>query len=205
MDIRQAFNYFYLLEKQFWSSLDKSTIEHVTFQGELSPEDMLLYGEFGFTLLKLKPCVLIEFRDKKVTQLYCEQVIVPVLHALADKTIGYFMISEQVNTPESALEGSILVYQYDHKEILSLFDHSTTVPEETMADILDYPGHLPRSEKEIPTMKTVIYFHDRNTTRIALTTFAIQDNEKDITSSHFERYRYACKEQLDIDLKLLIQ
>ncbi|KAG1451752.1 hypothetical protein G6F56_007999 [Rhizopus delemar] len=205
MDIQYAFNYFYLLEKQFWSKLDKSEIEYITFQGELTPEDMLLYGEFGFTLLKLKPCVLVEFRDEKVTRLYHEQVIHPVLEALSDKTLGYFVISEQVKTPESDLQGSALIYHQEYKQVLDLFDHPTVISEEKMAEILDYPGHLPRSEREIPTMKTVIYFHDRKKTQIALTTFAIQAHEEKNTLSHFDKYKCACKEILNVDLKLLIQ
>jgi hypothetical protein len=205
MNVQQAFNYFYLLEKQFWSKLDKDMIKYVTFDGELSPEDMLLYGEFGFTLLELKPCTLVEFRDAQVTRLYCEQVVIPALHSLEKKTLDCFIISNQVKTPESDLQGALLIYRKDHQGIITTFDHDTTVPEERMAEILDYPGHLPSSEQEVPTMKTVIYLHDRKTTQVALTTFAIQTHQTDAMISHFQRYKHACKERLDIDLSLIIQ
>ncbi|ORE04793.1 hypothetical protein BCV72DRAFT_251006 [Rhizopus microsporus var. microsporus] len=166
---------------------------------------MLLYGEFGFTLLELKPCTLVEFRDIQVTRLYCEQVIVPALHSLEKKTLDYFIISNQVKTPESDLQGALLIYHKDHQGIIATFDHDTTVPEERMAEILDYPGHLPSSEQEVPTMKTVIYLHDRKTTQVALTTFAIQTHQTDAMISHFQRYKHACKERLDIDLSLIVQ
>lgn len=97
-----------------------------------------------------------------------------------------------------------MIYHKNHQDIIATFDHDTTVSEERLAEILDYPGHLPSSEQEIPTMKTVIYLHDRQTTRVALTTFAIQTHQTDAMISHFQRYKHTCKERLDIDLSLVV-
>ncbi|KAI9281653.1 hypothetical protein BY458DRAFT_499290 [Sporodiniella umbellata] len=205
MDVKRAFEHYYLLEKQFWSGLSASEIKHVTFEGDLRPEDMLLYGEFGFALLALKPCVLVEFRDEKVTRRYSEQVIQPVLATLAEPILAYFTITQQVTTPESDLTGSGLIYHRDHAQLIKSFDHPTRLTEATMAHILDYPGHLPRSQQELATMHTVLYLHHRPPYTIALTTFAIQTHEKEHTSHHFQKYRHACQEKLNITLKLLIQ
>lgn len=215
MEVKQAFEYFALLEQQFWKNLDQKTIQHVTFAGDLKPEDMLLYGEFGFALLGLKPAVLVEFCDEAINKLYLETVIQPVLHAIKEKTLNYHIIQHAV-TPESALNGCIFIYQTKQSalpELAFIMSNTATavndteVSEESMATILDYPGHLPNTEKEISTMLSVIYFHDRPNQKglIALTSFAIQNVEKEKTLAHFKRYQAVCKEKLNVDLKLLIQ
>ncbi|KAL7321217.1 hypothetical protein PS15m_001010 [Mucor circinelloides] len=215
MEVKQAFEYFALLEQQFWKNLDQKTIQHVTFAGDLKPEDMLLYGEFGFALLGLKPAVLVEFCDEAINKLYLETVIKPVLHAIKEKTLDYHIIQHAV-TPESALNGCIFIYQTKQSalpELAFIMSNTATavndteVSEESMATILDYPGHLPNTEKEISTMLSVIYFHDRPNQKglIALTSFAIQNVEKEKTLAHFKRYQEVCKEKLNVDLKLLIQ
>ncbi|KAI9252206.1 hypothetical protein EDC94DRAFT_621151 [Helicostylum pulchrum] len=210
MEVKQAFEYFNLLENQFWSALDESTIKHITYEGDLKPQDMLLYGEFGFALIGLKPSVLVEFRDPAINLLYLETVIQPVLFALKEKTLNYHTIKD-IKTPESDLNGCILIYSIamaTNLPELSIVLQATRkfISEDTMAVILDYPGHLPRSEREIPTMKSVIYFSNKpNVELIALTSFAVQDSEKEATLSHFKRYFTTCKEKLGIDLKLLIQ
>jgi hypothetical protein len=211
MEVKQAFEYFGLLEQQFWKNLDKKSIEHVTFAGELKPEDMLLYGEFGFALLGLKPAVLVEFCDETINKLYLETVIEPVLFALKSKTLNYHII-RHVKTPESDLNGCIFIYQTEQstlQELASILsnDRASQVTEENMAIILDYPGHLPNTEKEISSMLSVIYFHDRpnNKGLIALTSFAIQNIEREKALAHFKHYHSVCKDRLNIDLKLLIQ
>lgn len=217
MEVKQAFEYFSLLEQQFWKNLDKSTIDHITFQGELKPEDMLLYGEFGFALVGLKPCVLVEFRDEKTNSLYLETVIEPVLYALKEKALTYQTL-KNIKTPESNLDGCILIYsnvtattQHLENELSNILlgnkNGDKSISEDTMALLLDYPGHLPISEKEIPTMQSVIYFHNRpnNKELLALTSFAIQNNEKERALEHFQRYSTTCKIRLDIELKLLMQ
>ncbi|GAA5816172.1 hypothetical protein MFLAVUS_009698 [Mucor flavus] len=210
MEVKQAFEYFGLLEDQFWSTLDERTINHITYEGELKPHDMLLYGEFGFALIGLKPSVLVEFRDPVVNLLYLETVIQPVLFALKEKTLNYHIVKD-TKTPESDLNGCIFIYSIvmatNLPELSTVLQATQKfISEDTMATILDYPGHLPRSEREIPTIKTVLYFHNKpNEELIALTSFAIQDSEKEATLSHFKRYFTTCKEKLGIDLKLLIQ
>jgi hypothetical protein len=217
MEVKQAFEYFNLLEQQFWKNLDKSPVDFITFQGDLKPEDMLIYGELGFALLGLKPCVLVEFRDAKVNKVYLETVIQPVLFALKKKTLDYHII-KNIKTPESNLDGCILVYSTDkirthhiQSELSSILTEKISekkpISEDIMALLLDYPGHLPSCEKEIPTMQSVIYFHDRpnNKGLIALTSFAIQNSEKEKTLEHFKKYATTCKDMLDIDLKLFMQ
>ncbi|KAL9557710.1 hypothetical protein MBANPS3_001257 [Mucor bainieri] len=160
MEVKQAFEYFALLEQQFWKNLDQKTIQHVTFAGDLKPEDMLLYGEFGFALLGLKPAVLVEFCDEAINALYLETVVEPVLYAMKEKTLGYHIIRHAV-TPESGLNGCIFIYQTKQRtlpELAFIMSNTATattdteMSEESMATILDYPGHLPSTEKEIATM-----------------------------------------------------
>ena len=204
MEVKQAFEYFGLLEQQFWRNLDRDTIDEITYHGELKPEDMLLYGEFGFVLLGLKPCMLVEFR----TPLYFETVIQPVLFALKQKTLDYHVIQDKT-TPESNLDGCMLIYAIDKPiQDMDLLLNTTrqSIPENTMANILDYPGHLPSNEKQVETMKSVIYFHERpNKGPLALTSFAIQHTQEQDTRDHFKRYFDTCKDKLDIHLKLWIQ
>ncbi|KAI7904458.1 uncharacterized protein BX663DRAFT_505105 [Cokeromyces recurvatus] len=214
METKEAFEYFYLLEKEFWKDLekDKDRIEYITYGGELRPEDMLLYGEFGFVLLGLKPALLIEFRDLKVNRLYLERVVQPVLSSL--KRLKYHII-QHVETPETNLHGCIFIYNDRNEEekvlllLQSILNNKISplkITEETMATILDYPGHLPRSEKELSTMKTVIYFHDTpNHGLIALTSFAMQASEQENVLTHFKHYQEICKNRLGIHMKLFLQ
>lgn len=206
MEKKQAFEYFGLLEQQFWKKIDEKLLKDITFQGELKPEDMLIYGEFGFALLGLKPCVLVEFRDARVNKFYLETVIQPVLFALKEKTLDYLVI-KNTKTPESDLDGCVFIYSKTASDLSNMLtDKEQMISEDTMALLLDYPGHLPSSEEEIPTMKSVIYFHNRpNKQLVALTSFAIQITEKEKTLEHFREYYSACKEILNIELKLLIQ
>lgn len=208
MEVKQAFEYFNLLEQQFWDKLNVNIVDYITFHGELKAQDMLIYGEFGFALLGLKPCVLVEFRDTRINLLYLETVIQPVLFALKEKTLTYHVI-KNIKTPESNLDGCILIYAKAEESkipFMLLNTEHQIISEDTMATLLNYPGHLPNSENEIPTMKTVIYFHNRpNKELLALTSFAIQDSEKQETLHHFKSYFTACKDKLDIDLKLLIE
>lgn len=209
MDVKQAFEYFDLLERQFWKNIDKSALDAITFKGELKPEDMLLYGEFGFMLVGLKPAVLVEFCDEKVNILYLETVIQPVLFALKEKTFDFCVIRE-VKTPESNLHGCLLVYNDTlcNHDLSSIVSNSVrTVSEDTMAVILNYPGSLPKSEKDISTMLSVMYFHERPTDKglVLLTSFVIQVSEKEKTLDHFKRYQQFCKNRLNIKLKLLLQ
>lgn len=129
--------------------------------------------------------------------------------------MNYHIIQHAV-TSESALNGCIFIYQTKQSalpELAFIMSNTVTavndteVSEESMATILDYPGHLPNTEKEISTMLSVIYFHDRPNQKglIALTSFAIQNVEKEKTLAHFKRYQAVCKEKLNVDLKLLIQ
>ncbi|KAI8641713.1 hypothetical protein BD408DRAFT_345591 [Parasitella parasitica] len=172
---------------------------------------MLLYGEFGFTLLGLKPAMLVEFCTSAINKLYLEAVIEPVFFALKTNTLRYHII-QHVKTPESDLNGCIFVYQTKQNMVPELALILSTsmgakVTEESMAAILDYPGRLPSTEKEIPSMLSVIYFHDRPNKKglIALTSFAIQSSERERTLAHFKRYHDVCQDRLNIEMKLLIQ
>jgi hypothetical protein len=205
METKAGFEYFTLLELQFWRNLSKDTINHITHNGELKPEDMLLYGEFGFALLGLKPCMLIEFRDEKTNQLYHSTVIEPVLHALKSHNLKLRLL-QNTRSPEADLHGCLLLYNEASDNVINSLFQSSLVSENDLAQLLDYPGHLPSSPEEIQTMKIVLYFHLRpNKSLLALTSFAIQESEKQAALAHFERYKLVCKEKLDIELKLSIQ
>ncbi|KAI8880377.1 hypothetical protein K501DRAFT_255089 [Backusella circina FSU 941] len=167
---------------------------------------MLLYGEFGFVLLGLKPCMLIEFRDEKTNQLYYTTVIEPVLHAMNLHNLKLRLL-QNIRSPEADLHGCLLLYNQANSALVeNMFQSSGIVSESDMARLLDYPGHLPSSPEEIQTMKLVLYFHLRpNKSLLAVTSFAIQESEKQATQSHFERYKRVCQDRLGIELKLLVQ
>ncbi|KAI8350143.1 hypothetical protein BD560DRAFT_409941 [Blakeslea trispora] len=211
MEVKQTFEYFMLLEQQFWRNLTQEAIQKITLHGQLKPEDMLLYGEFGFTLIGLKHAMLVEFCDESINLLYLKTVIEPVLFASRSKNISCHLIQHTV-TPESNLHGCILVYNHDDllPEISVLINRSSEdqeLDEDTMAAILDYPGHLPRNEEEIPTLLSVIYLHQKggNKGLAAVTSFAIQQKEEPNMRAHFDRYRTMSEQLLGIDLKLLVQ
>lgn len=208
MEDKQAFEYFKLLEQQFWKKLDQKTIDSITMRGQLQPEDMLLYGEFGFTVLGLKPAMLIDFQSERVNQIYLETVVDPALVALKSKLLNHHVI-RNIITPESDLEGCVLVYNstVENQAIQDIINNKEKkeLSEEIMATVLDYPGHLPNSEHEIQTMLTVIYFEDKSGDLTALTTFAIQENEKANTIEHFKKYYKECKEKLNMNMKVLIE
>lgn len=208
MNAKEAFRYFKLLEQQYWKSLSQQTLQYLTYDGELRPEDMLLYGEFGFALLNLKPNVLIDFRDAKENANFFASVVSPVLDVCVEKTLGYHTILNH-KSYEKSLDGCILIYSINKPikqvDLLLVDGNNQFIEEGTLATILNYPGRLPSNDKEISTMKSVIYFHDSPKGLIALTSFAIQNSEEKYTIDHFKSYSTACNEKFDVKLKLLIQ
>lgn len=206
MNVKEAVEHFKLLEQQYWKSLSQETIDYLTDNGELQPEDMLLYGEFAFALLNLKFNVIIDFRDPKENDNFFASVVKPVLDACTEKTLRYHTIKQHLSH-EKSFKGSILLYNIKKpvKEVELLLSGETPfVEESTLATILDYPGTLPATEKECETISTVVYYHDSPEGLVALTTFIIQESEKKYTMAHFMHYASICKEKLDMHLKLFM-
>ncbi|KAI8992649.1 hypothetical protein BDB01DRAFT_717236 [Pilobolus umbonatus] len=171
---------------------------------------MYLYGEFGFALLGLKPCVLVDFRSKDTIQQYANQVIEPVLNSLKGRNLSWMKI-ENTSTPECDLNDCILVYNINQTELVNeIFlstNRSKVIPEDTLARLLDYPGKLPSSPEDVRLMKTVIYYHQTVDTKelVAVTTYAMLDYEKEKVISHFKRYQSICETALGMQLRLLIR
>lgn len=206
MNVKEAVEHFKLLEQQYWKNLSRETVDYLTDNGVLQPEDMLLYGEFAFALLNLKHNVIIDFRDPKENENFFASVVLPVLDACAEKTLKYHTVKHHLSH-EKSFKGSILLYNVNKpvKAVeLLLSDETQFIKENTLATILDYPGTLPATEKDFETMKTVVYYHDSPEGLVALTTFIIQESEKKYTMAHFMHYATTCKENLDMQLKLLI-
>ncbi|KAF9978543.1 hypothetical protein BGZ73_001962 [Actinomortierella ambigua] len=78
----------------------------------------------------------------------------------------------------------------------------STISEETLASLLDYPGRLPQSYLEFPTMLEVSYWDDDGPT--LLTAFAAQKDQLELVRLHFAFYRNAMLQHLDIRLKLQV-
>lgn len=166
-------------------------------------DDSFLYGEFAFLLLGLKPCVLIQFPEPFLT-MYRRHVLDPVC---AESGVQVTVIEKPLRSPETSLQGSILLSRRDAAVVASLLDdnsNKTTVAEAELAQILDYPGRLPETLEQVAMMREVAYL-EASSMRL-LTSFAVVGQEQvEATKRHFARYRQACLEHLNMDLRLLIR
>ncbi|KAG0228794.1 hypothetical protein BGW42_001991 [Actinomortierella wolfii] len=88
--------------------------------------------------------------------------------------------------------------------VIASADSSTTrtISEETLAALLDYPGRLPQSPREYPTMVEVSYWDNVGPT--LLTAYAAQKDQLELIRLHFACYRDAMLKHLGIHLKLQV-
>ncbi|KAF9172316.1 hypothetical protein BGX21_003395 [Mortierella sp. AD011] len=221
----------------------------------------LHYGELGFLLAGLKPCVLIQLPSPDLTHSLYQHVLVSKWMQLASykeqqqsQSLGLncHLITKDVRSPEMSLQGCILVWsdrtvqshpqsvriqrginllcspqtQKDPSETGSTGNeiivkdiNTQSISEQDLAVMLDLPGRLPESEKEIHQMIEVSYWHqgdvdvangqnDKATTEESptlLTAFAAQPDQVPSIQIHFKRYRDTVREIFGIQLKLHIQ
>ncbi|KAF9166388.1 hypothetical protein DFQ26_008072 [Actinomortierella ambigua] len=127
--------------------------------------------------------VLVQMPNVELARSYHAHVLRP--HLIHYPPLrGYHLHSLEITTdlqsPEMSLKGSIV----------------------TLAAMLDYPGRLPQSMREFPTMIEVSYWDDAGPT--LLTAFAAQKDQLELIRLHFAFYRNAMLKQLDIRLKLQV-
>ncbi|KAG0240834.1 hypothetical protein BGX31_001631 [Mortierella sp. GBA43] len=146
-----------------------------------SIEDCSLhYGEIGFLLAGLKPCVLIQLPTPELTHsLYSQSNLI-------QRAIDMFFPSAEGGD-----------------------DNGRIIPEQDMAVILDIPGRLPENELEVRRMVEVSYWHQvealPDIQPVLLTAFAAQPDQMHSIQAHFKRYKYNVQRQFGVLLKLHVQ
>jgi hypothetical protein len=158
-----------------------------------SIEDCSLhYGEIGFLLAGLKPCVLIQLPTPELTRsLYSEVLESQWIQRDSfkrqqqnqDDNLGLScrLITRDVQSPEMPLQGCVLVWSQrtirSHPQsniiqrAIDMFfpsaegesDNGWIISEQDMAVILDIPGRLPENELEVRRMVEVSYWHQVET------------------------------------------
>ncbi|KAI9263191.1 hypothetical protein BDA99DRAFT_509554 [Phascolomyces articulosus] len=206
------------LEDQFFYNVLQPDQQQLLAMQDL--HDAYLFGEMGFLIAGLKPCVLIDL-PHAVARLYKQHVLDQVFKDdLLPRGIEMVEIKGNVSSPEISLQGCFIVYHKDQKDIvqplLSPVDSSISsnknsdqqvISEPTLAKILDYPGSLPSNPHEVLCMMEVVYY-TRETEQSAvqiITTFAALDHEVEQVKAHFQEYRTICREKLGLDIELLIR
>jgi hypothetical protein len=209
MSIKEVVEHFRLLELEFWKYMGEEDLEYATYEGDLKPEEMLFYGEFAFALLGLKPNLLIDFRDKNMSEKFYDSVVGPTIKKFKIKNFKFHVIWE-LRSQDRRLTGCIVMY--DKKKPIPEIDillvddgEGKRVPERTLGKILSYPGSFAQSDEEFRQFKSVVYYHQRPNCLVTITSFCILEPETEATLEHFRLHSTACKEQLDMDLKIEIR
>ena len=216
-DLQFVWNY-KQLEDQFFHHVLRSDLQQLLDMEDL--HDAYLFGEIGFLIAGLKPCVLIDL-PHDIAVLYKEHVLDQVSQEhLTPRGIEIVEIKANVSSPEISLQGCFIVYRKSQKDVVQPLlllsqdgndndDHNNNqhvISESTLANILDYPGSLPSNQHEIMCMLEVVYYiQEENHTVQIVTTFAALDHEVEEVKAHFENYRSICHEKLGLDIKLLIR
>ncbi|CAO3619342.1 unnamed protein product [Cunninghamella echinulata] len=192
---------------------------------DIDLRDAYLYGEIGFCLTGLKPSVLINFPVGFLRQ-YITLVVQPWLQQhsqLLDNNNNWYLFPCQLSSPEiqppqpvyffcqlndprlaSTTLSSLCINNKNNDSSSSSSSSSIfhVTSENTLAMILDYPGHLPISLKELETMREVIYYDEDE--KLVLTTFACQLNEEKKVHQHFDQYKNKM-EDVGLKLKLMMR
>lgn len=196
----------------FYKRLSLEQLYALTSNGTVI-EDSFCYGEFGFLLVGLKPCVLIQFPSARenIIPAYKRFVLDPLVERLDAFQVHVAIIDTPVKSAElGELRGSLLIYNSSHElgsQVQSslLSASSTFVSEEQLASLFDYPGNLPKSEEQLLSMLEIAYLdNSRNDMRV-ITTFAALEPQLELVKKHFAIYKDVCSRQLDMDLRLVIR
>ncbi|KAI8082746.1 uncharacterized protein BX664DRAFT_338970 [Halteromyces radiatus] len=151
---------------------------------DITTHDLYMYGEVGFYLCGLKPMVLFDV----ITALpdYIDQVVRPWMDQYNNLLVNSVLVKRQLYTPE--IDGQWMFLLVRTKTTSHLLQQEQLhMSEEQLATLLDYPGRLPRSMDELPTMREVVYYDQH--TRLVLTTFASQLEQQQQVMQHFTRYK----------------
>ncbi|KAI8147977.1 hypothetical protein BJV82DRAFT_507620 [Fennellomyces sp. T-0311] len=165
--------------------------------------DAYLFGEMGFLIVGLKPCVLIEF-PRVIMEQYKHNVLDRVEQAFGERGIRMLEIQGNVTSPEMSLKGCWIAYHSRlHPGVEEVFHGHLT--EEMLATALDYPGSLPTSQEQVPHMLEVIYYIQLQDQVQIVTTFAALDHEREKVIAHYQKYRDMCREKLGLDILVLLR
>ena len=165
--------------------------------------DAYLFGEMGFLIAGLKPCVLIEF-PPVVMDLYKRHVLDRVQKALGERGIRMDEIQDNVTSPEMELKGCWIAYHSRlHPGVEEVFRGHLT--EEALAKVLDYPGSLPANLEQVHHMLEVIYYVQLQGQIQIVTTFAALDHEREQVIAHYQKYRDVCREKVGLDILKLMR
>jgi len=209
-------------ERTWFQCLSVVARNILTDRGRVPDSELALYGEIGFLLLGLKPCVLIEHipRDHGIFKSYLDEVCEPwfdkwfrsnnmttTLQACGIHIVGQ-VITHDLQSTEISLQGCYLVTNTKHEKynVVTkwLLDPAITqVKEEILAQVLDYPGSLPHRPQQISTMVRVGYIDTK--TGYWLTTYAGQSSQLPDIHTHFRLYRQAVHQYLGTELKLDVE
>ncbi|KAJ1731661.1 hypothetical protein LPJ61_002426 [Coemansia biformis] len=177
----------YHRERQWLAARTAEQAARLTQQGLLRLSDQLHYGEIAFVLLRLKPCVLVDFAgDRDQLRDYIAGVVAPSLRDLnavgalgagardcADTTGACYprrfrlvcaRIDGELASPEVASwTGAYVVYDETWPESDAwardnlLNPAKTTVSEAELARGLDYPGSIPQTPEDMRAVVPVSY------------------------------------------------
>ncbi|ORY95229.1 hypothetical protein BCR43DRAFT_295835 [Syncephalastrum racemosum] len=196
--IQRAFiDEYYAREQAFFHNLPQDCKDKLE-QEEIDLNDSFLYGEMAFMLLGLKPCVLIQFPVPGLCRVYKDQVIDPMLSQQRD--VCAEVITAVVQSPElDDMRGSVIVSRQPPPAVFFPTDSDPQVlAEDTLAELLDYPGTLPKVEEELSIMFEIGYI-DADNGRL-LTTFVALIHQLPRVHAHFSSYHDACA-QINLNLK----
>ncbi|KAI8579137.1 hypothetical protein K450DRAFT_244063 [Umbelopsis ramanniana AG] len=197
------------LEQHFFANLSVTQMKNLTCNGSLQIRDSYLYGEFAFLISGLKPCLLVCFPDTSMNTIFQNTVLDNVLQN--QSRFQVYMMDRNVVSDEMDLNGCLFVVDQENTlapVVMALLEDKEccSVSEQTLAQILDYPGSLPSNAGELETMVEVAYCDvaKSSDSPTIVTTFAAQHGEVEKVKQHFEK----CKQSVSnfgIDLKLSIR
>ncbi|KAJ1666148.1 hypothetical protein IW140_001824 [Coemansia sp. RSA 1813] len=109
----RALRQLYHREKQWMASRTSDQTSRLTQQGQLSLSEQLHYGEIAFVLLRLKPCVIIDYAgDREQLDDYIANVIRPSLRDL--NVLGAAVCDR--NELACQTDGSVSCHEQQHAE-----------------------------------------------------------------------------------------
>ncbi|KAG2175078.1 hypothetical protein INT44_007556 [Umbelopsis vinacea] len=197
------------LEQHFFANLSPTQMKNLTCNGSLQIKDSYLYGEFAFLISGLKPCLLVCFPDASMNTVFKNTVLDNVLQN--QSRFRVYIMDRNVVSDEMDLNGCVFVVDQENSlapTIMTLVQDKecSSVSEQTLAQILDYPGSLPSNAGELETMVEVAYCDVTKSSEslTIVTTFAAQDREVEKVKQHFEKCKQ-CVSDLGLDLKLSIR
>jgi hypothetical protein len=148
------------LEQHFFANLSTTQIKNLTCNGSLQIKDSYLYGEFAFLISGLKPCLLVCFPDSSLNTMYKNIILDNVLQS--QSRFQVYHMDRNIVSDEMDLNGCVFIVDQENPlapTVMKLVQNKecTAVSENTLAQILDYPGSLPSNAEELESMVEVAY------------------------------------------------